>query len=124
MKLTLDSNEPPEDAMRVVGALYGVTLVVSSDDQDAIKPATENASKPAKKAPNRRSSSAVKKSTTTAPATKANARKQQPQAASRAASTPSNASIRSWARQNGLTVSDRGRVPASVMTAYRNAQNR
>ncbi|MFL6133409.1 MAG: histone-like nucleoid-structuring protein Lsr2 [Nocardioidaceae bacterium] len=30
----------------------------------------------------------------------------------------SNAEVRSWARQTGLTVSDRGRVPASVLTAY------
>lgn len=37
---------------------------------------------------------------------------------------PSNAEVRSWARENGLTISDRRRVPASVMAAYRSAHNK
>jgi hypothetical protein len=37
--------------------------------------------------------------------------------------SPSNSELRSWARENGVAVSDRGRVPASVLTAYRNAHN-
>ncbi len=32
---------------------------------------------------------------------------------------PTPAQIRDWARRNGWTVSDRGRVPASIMEAYR-----
>jgi hypothetical protein len=35
------------------------------------------------------------------------------------ASEPTPAQIRDWARRNGWTISDRGRVPASVVAAYR-----
>lgn len=35
---------------------------------------------------------------------------------------PTNADIRAWARQQGLTVADRGRVPAAVVDAYYDAQ--
>jgi ERCC4-type nuclease len=34
---------------------------------------------------------------------------------------PSNADIRAWARERGLTISDRGRIAASIVTAYRAA---
>ena len=33
-------------------------------------------------------------------------------------STPDNATVRQWARQNGYTVSDRGRIPTNVREAY------
>ena len=33
----------------------------------------------------------------------------------------SNAELRSWARANGQTLNDRGRVPAAVIAAYRQA---
>jgi hypothetical protein len=36
----------------------------------------------------------------------------------RAAGSPSAAEIRSWAREAGYTLSDRGRVPAEVRDAY------
>ncbi len=32
--------------------------------------------------------------------------------------SPTNAQIRAWARENGLTVSERGRIPARVVEAY------
>lgn len=34
MQLTLDSEEPLEHALRVVGALYGVRLTVVQEEQD------------------------------------------------------------------------------------------
>jgi hypothetical protein len=126
LKLTLDSSEPLEHAMRVLGALYGVTLVPSPDEEDASKPARENGSKPASsKSTARRKSSAARQGRPVAPATDAGADAVQSkqETAPRSAGSPSNAEVRSWARQNGLTVSDRGRVPASVLTAYRNAQD-
>jgi hypothetical protein len=113
LKLTLDSSEPLEDAMRVVGALYGVTLTVSGDDQRASKPAQKATRRP----------SAAKKARVAAPAADANAGAAQRKTASRSAGLPRNAEVRSWAREHGMTVSDRGRVPASVMTAYRQAHN-
>jgi hypothetical protein len=112
LKLTLDSTEPLQDAMRVLGALYGVTLIVSSDEQDAREPA---------KSRSRRSP--ARKARTDAPAAEANAGKSKRKAALRLPVPPSNAEVRSWARHNGFTVSDRGRLPTSVMTAYRNAHH-
>jgi hypothetical protein len=102
VKLTLDSSEPLEDAMRVVGALYGVTLVLTTEEADVGAPA-EKAQTPA-----------ARKRT---PASRRTARERKP---ARQRST-SNAEVRSWARQKGLTVSDRGRIPASVMTAYQDS---
>jgi hypothetical protein len=102
--------------MRGLGALYGVTLTVSGDEQDA--------SKPAKKRTTRRRPSTATKTRTGAPTADANAGKSKQETAPRSAGSPSNADVRSWARQTGLTVSGRGRVPASVMTAYRSAHNK
>lgn len=124
MKLTIDSSEPVEDAIRVLGALYGVTLVLSSDDQDASKPATEQPSGPAKrKSTASRKSSATRKARPVASASDADAAQPEQQAAQRSARSPSNAEVRAWARENSLTLSERGRVPSSVMTAYRDAHN-
>jgi hypothetical protein len=32
--------------------------------------------------------------------------------------TPDNSAVRAWARENGYSISDRGRVPAEVIEAY------
>lgn len=130
LKLTIDSNEPIEQAMRVVGALYGVTLVASSAEQHATH-ADNGADRPAtpkaRKTTNRKSTKGKKPSAAKAaqPAAVAVEPDAQPErtTASRSVGAPSNVEVRAWARQNGFTVSDRGRVPASVMTAFRNAQD-
>ena len=106
MKLTVDSSEPLEDAMRVLGALYGVTLVVSSEVPDARRPAQNSTGK-------RRKRSTATKPRTGAPAADADA--------GELAGSPSNAEVRAWARQSGVSTRDRGRVPASVLKEYRNA---
>jgi hypothetical protein len=132
LKLTLDSSEPLADAMRVLGALYGVTLVVSPDEQDATKPGRKTASTPSRKSASkpagskrtaRRAPSAARKAPPVVRSTEAAAARSEQKTARRSAGSLSNAEVRSWARQNGLTVSNRGRLPASVMTAYRNAQS-
>ncbi|MFT4305680.1 MAG: Lsr2 family protein [Microbacterium sp.] len=41
-----------------------------------------------------------------------------PRARAAASGTHDLAAVRAWARENGHTVSDRGRVPASVLEAY------
>ena len=124
VKLTVDSSEPLEDAMRVLGALYGVTLVVASDRSD-VAGAEQDARKPADKraAPGGRRPTAARRTRPAARASDAVARKPKQGTAARLAGSPSSAEVRSWARDNGMTVSDRGRVPASVMTAYRNAHD-
>jgi hypothetical protein len=130
LKLTLDSTEPLEDAMRVLGALYGVTLVVSPDEQDGTRSTT--ASKPARKSASKATGSqrtvnsapsAKKKAPAVASAAKAAKPRSKQKTAQRSVGASNNAEVRSWARQNGFTVSDRGRLPASVVTAYRNAQS-
>ncbi len=108
MKVTIDSSEPLDDALRVLGALYDVTLIVSpslGEDQGDI------------------------------PATPLRARARpssRPAASERALRTPKGrggrarqnvapvgtAELRTWARDNGYAVSDRGRVAASVVQAY------
>ena len=106
MKLTVDSNEPLEDAMRVLGALYGVTLVVSREVPDARRPAQKSGVTSKKRSP-------ARKPRAGASAVDADA--------GESAGSPSNAEVRAWARRTGLSVSDRGRVPASVLKEYRNA---
>jgi hypothetical protein len=120
LKLTLDSSEPLEDAMRVVGALYGVTLVVSAyeaDDRPSVdqeKVAAERTKQPvgrkraADRAARTGASARVRAVDTTA-------------AGSPGPASTSNAEVRSWARERGLTISDRGRIPASVVAAYRDS---
>jgi hypothetical protein len=130
VKLTVDSNESLEDAMRVVGALYGVTLVVSDGGQDAIKSdgdgADKTATQQARKATNRKRT-AKNKPSAAKPVqpvpTAADADAQPKPATAPRPGSPSNVEVRAWARQNGFTVSDHGRVPTSVMTAFRNAQD-
>ncbi|GAA4288931.1 Lsr2 family protein [Georgenia daeguensis] len=51
-------------------------------------------------------------------ARKVNGRKKPSARRQRAASAGDTGKIREWARQNGYTVSDRGRIPASVREAY------
>jgi Lsr2 len=120
VRITLDSSEPLEDAMRVLGAMYDVQLVVSRDHEEPI----ENRSRTAD---------------TTTRARKASPRSKKRQSAARIATTsagastsrsmpskrgrPSNAEVRSWARENGLAVSERGRLAQSVMAAYRSANS-
>lgn len=108
--------------MRVIGALYGVRLAVSNGESDANVPAKTQTRKPAKRRTTRRRPPAVKNARTrTAVETDAGTAKDE--TTLRPVGSPSNAEIRSWARQNGLTVSDRGRVPASAVAAYRSAHN-
>jgi hypothetical protein len=114
LKLTVDSTEPIEDALRVVGALYGVTIAVSEDGQYARKASQRRTSKP------RKGSVGTNRRTRSGEPDKASGRARKPKSSGSAA-RPTNADVRSWARQTGLSVSERGRVPASVLAAYRDA---
>jgi len=113
MKVTIDSSESLESAIRVLGAMYDVTLTVAAE---TATPAPK--SRPTGKA---RSSRASKRSgatkTTTAPA----ATKRSPRASKTTAKSVSASELRSWARANGYEVGNYGRVPATVATAYRAA---
>lgn len=108
MKISIDSNEPLEDVLRVIGATYGVTLTV--EPAEATKDETPTSSRP--RGRSRRTSQ-----TNTAVRTGSNS----PGKSAKDLATVSNAELRSWARGNGHLVSDRGRVPAAVVAAYRAA---
>ena len=99
MQVVIDSRDALKDVLRVVGGLYGVALSVDAPTPAATSP------KPATRvtAGRRR----------TPAATPARARK------SAATARPDLAAVRSWARNNGFDVSDRGRVSNAVLDAYR-----
>jgi hypothetical protein len=106
VKVTIDSGEPLQDALRVVGALYDVQIVVAP--------------------PGGRASATPRSTGTagTAPVSRAprGPRTTGKRSAAAKSSTPvSTLELRSWARQNGFTVSERGRVATQVIAAYRAA---
>jgi len=114
--------------MRVVGALYGVTLAVSADKAEG-RPSVEKKNAPAartRRSAGSRTPTGKRGAATTAVRTGASAESLQEAATTPAGlpgpEAPDNAEVRSWARQSGLTISDRGRIPASVITAYQDSQ--
>ena len=108
MRISIESTEPLEDVIRVVGAAYNVTLTVATTNE-----ATTSA--PAATTKGRgRSRTATDK----APRARSNGRGRPAQRDTKV----SNDDLRSWARENGHTVSDRGRIPMAVVAAYRDAQ--
>ena len=124
MKITLDSTEPLEDALRVLGAMYGVQLVVAGD-QKATRPVEHSVSKTTS-SPNgqNRKRSGSKRSRTAAAKAGASSGRSKRRSVSGAGDRPTNAEVRAWARDNGLTVRDRGRVAGSVMAAYLSANGK
>jgi hypothetical protein len=121
MKLTLDSAEPLDDALRVVGALYGVRLGVTTDDA----PEGDNADQPAPAAATTRDTAGRRASTSRGrrQAGKGGRATSRRRSTRRPDPSGNTAEIRAWARQTGLTVSDRGRISGTVLAAYRNAHS-
>ncbi len=94
--MTIDSSEPLEDALRVLSAVYQVTLTVGS-------------------------SAEPRRGATVARKPRGNARRRK---RGRTQVEPvSNAELRSWAREQGYTVADRGRLPREVVQAYQGAHS-
>ena len=109
VKISIDSSEPLEDVLRVVGAAYDVTLSVA--------PAAEITE--GQTAGSERSRGRSPRSGQAKRATRNGSNGRSRSAKDRV--KVSNAELRSWARENGQTVNDRGRVPAAVIAAYRQA---
>ncbi len=103
LKVTLYSSDSLEDALRLVGALYGVSLQVGGPDAAATPAATPARTSAAKPRSRGRSAAAV-----------AAPRKR---AARAAVSTPT-ADLRRWAKAEGYQVNDRGPLPADVLAAH------
>jgi len=105
VQITIDSSDAIEDALRLVGAMYGVTLGVTTAE-----PAEEAGTATSAPSETERASSV---SAPTKP------RRSRGSGSKR--STPLDmAVVRAWAREHGLQVSDRGRLSTSVLQAYRN----
>jgi hypothetical protein len=122
MRLTIDSTEPLDEVIKVLGAMYGVTLVVSDAETGAPPPVADiDTPPPAAEEKTAPPSSPAAEETPT-PRRKRPSRRRAPRAGRTARDRVDNAEIRAWARENGYTVSDRGRVPANIVAAYREAQ--
>ena len=121
MKLTLDSAEPLDEALRVVGALYGVRLAVSTDDASEV----EAADQPAPETVTARATAGRRTSTSRArrQAGKGGRATSRRRSTRRTDPSGNTAEIRAWARRTGLAVSDRGRISGTVLAAYRNAHS-
>ena len=92
MQITIDSTEPLNKVLPVISALYGVELSVPSQ-ATAAAPTRRTRSPRAKQASGRRNKRTEVKAS----------------------------EVREWARSNGHQVSDRGRVAAELVEAYRAA---
>jgi len=105
LKVTLESTESLQDALRVVGALYGVQLVVAGDSPDSDdQPATRQSTPKSSGRRGRRPAATETPAATASSATKA--------------SSATTSELRAWAKANGVDVNERGPVPASVRDAY------
>jgi len=108
VKISIDSNEPLKGVLRVVGAAYDVTLTVVR--AEPTNDETANSVRPRGRSPRPSQGNRATRNGSTGRGRSSKDR-----------AKVSNAELRSWARENGHTVSDRGRVPAAVVTAYRQA---
>ncbi len=119
MKITIDSAEPLADALRVIGALYNVTLgEISEGARPGSSEDSANITTPSSKANGKPS----RRVTASKPGRRAAARKPRQSATKTTAASTSD--IREWALANGHTVSSRGTLPAAIKAAYAEAHAR
>lgn len=112
MKVTIDSSEPLSDALRLVGALYNVSLARVDEDPAAVNAKTARVSRRSSANGNGSGRKTAKKPTTRTGANNRAARKRG------ASPTASTSEIRQWAKDTGQAVSSRGTLPAAVKAAY------
>lgn len=110
LRISIDSTESLEDVIRVVGAAYNVTLTVATTNE-------ASTIAPAAMAPN---GGGGGRAATAKGARTGSARRGR--SAQQVAKVSSDV-VRSWARENGHTVSDRGRIPNAVAAAHRDAHS-
>jgi Lsr2 protein len=96
MQVTIDSTEPLDKVLPVINALYGVSLTVPVD-ADVVRQEPSRSRRARAPRPQQRAGRRNKRGEVTASA------------------------VREWARSNGHQVSDRGRVAAELIEAYRAA---
>jgi hypothetical protein len=116
LKVTIDSTEPFADALRVIGALYNVTLA-QVDDTPAL--GTPSAGPRRTRRPGATTNGSSRRAGTSKTTQRAPAPK--PTWSSPQAAAASTSEIRRWAVANGHTVSSRGTLPGAVRAAYAEA---
>lgn len=114
MKVTIDSTEPLTDTLRVVGALYNVTLGVAGDTR-SVALSSDNAGKTS-------ATAATKSRTGRARRPRNSSTGKRARPGTSTAASASTSTVRAWARENGYAIADRGRVSAEVVAAYRQSQ--
>ncbi len=111
MQLTIDSTEPLESVLAVLGSVYQVQLSAAarSDAPTPSEPAPT-----AKTKTGTRSPGGAAKSSTAAASGSGRRR-------STSSPTADSSAVRAWARDNDIAVSVRGQLPTAVLDAYRDA---
>ena len=113
MKVTIDSSEALADTLRVIGAVYNVTLAQVHETTGAAKPeGSVIAPSLSAKSDRKRAGQSRTQKPTRPPATRT---RQRPAPKATAASA---ADIRAWANANGHPINDRGPLSATVRAAY------
>lgn len=101
MQLTIDSSEPLDRVLEVIGALYGTRLARQEESPaSTAAPAAETAAAP-------------RRAGATRPAQKGSAGR-----GTRASQDVDLQAVRAWAREQGHTVSARGRLSKALIDAY------
>lgn len=100
MQLTITSEDPLDRVVDAVSGMFGVTLTVATG---------RNSSASGEQSAQRSQGSASQRRATPG------------QRRRSVGMGPSSADIRRWAQDNGYDVSPRGRIPAKVAMAYREA---
>ncbi len=130
MRLTVDSKDPLQDVLAVVGAMYGVPLQVAAADAGdapagtaAPEGAGEGTGDDAGEGTADERAAARPSRARRAPrrAAAAEARPSRASARARGGDAVDSRAVRAWARENGHDVSARGRLSASLVEAYRAA---
>jgi hypothetical protein len=102
VQVTIDSNDSLEHALRVVGSLYGVELTVAAAAENVSEETAPEPRRPARKSP-----------------AGARAKRRSRRPSEDEVPAADLAAVRTWARDNGFQVSDRGRVSNAILEAYR-----
>ena len=111
VQISIDSTEPLDKVLKVIGALYGVTLGEATEG--LVDRGSQGAKPRAARTNKKRSGVTSRSPKKTSRSTRSTRSARRPSKAA-----PEAASVRTWAKANGHPVRDRGRVPASVTAAY------
>lgn len=120
MRITIDtSTDAYADALRVLDSAYGTRAGRQAAPARAEAPVAEAKSVAAAAGPSRRPAATSRRAPSRRAASAGRPRKR----GSRRAAATSLGDVRAWARGQGMSVSDRGRIPASVLSAYQEAHS-